>query len=381
MILSAAILGAGDVNAQGYTGWDGARSNQDRGNDYVDCSTGYREDMAAWRCMNQDWFREADPNGTFDNNDWTVVYGKMPTKSGIYGKVAAASAASRPRRSSSSSSSSVKRVLNNGQKVYTGTKSSYFSAESKAWRAQRQAQIQAAREEAAARKREEERQRRIADDNRAAAVEAATNARLQQETNQAIASYQYHATQGARRAQQMARNASTVKGPQFAKHKQQSTSTQQASRLRGANKPRRVMKAQPQVQARNTARPVLKPVKRSAAVHYNDPVYKKRVNAYEAMMAKKELAMRPQPSRILISKEKNKEWNSGKPFLLDEHASSSLGQDWKSDDFKPLPMPPEPVTRVKRKMTAEDYHKLVVIEMIDQRPLTPEESAYYDNLK
>lgn len=408
LILTTAIcLGAISVSAQGWVYSEELRTdvwtNQDKGMDYVDCSDGTKYD--AWNAL----------YCTRKNGIESVVrVGSRPNTSGLYDKVAAATRRSQPRNGSSAKSSSSRSV---------GTYNYNTSDAHIQWARNRQAQIQAAREEAAYKKRMEDMQKKIADDNRAAAVTAQTNAALQVQTNARIQRDRWHATEGAAQAQQRARQAVVVQGPQFDKMKPQSTGSQQASRLRGANKPRRFMAPQ-NTNARNTARKPMPAVQRShtlspqqrqelrqAILNRREQQRQKRLAIAESQKSgskKSPAAYYDNKGRLVIDEHaysslgKNNVNNRGskpvpypKPttphspgarytsdgrLVLDSHAHSSLGQDWRSEDLKPLPAPPSAATRVRRKMTQEEYHNLVVIEMIDQRPLTPAEKEYYDNL-
>lgn len=375
-----AIISIGAITASGQKGLNDDYFGMftDVNNPEIDCSSGSHDAMVIQRCMARDFIKQDKRRG-IDLTTYTYV--KPDNTSGLYNKVARGVAAQRPKRSASSAkSSSTRRV---------GSYNYNTSDEHINWMRNRQEQIRAANEEAARRKRWEEQQKRIADDNRAAAVTAQTNAMLQAQTNARIARDNWHATEGAALAQQRARQAMVKQGPQFDKMKPQSTGTQQASRLRGTNKPRTAVAYKPQ--PRNTARRILPQVKRKR-VALSPAMQKRRQEQMQKAlemrkqrqmqarqmavnMAKMELQSRPQPSRILIDMEASKGWNSGKQLVLSEHATSSLGKDWKSPSFKP-----EYAPSIKRKMTAEERHNLIVIEMIDQRPMTPAEEKYYENL-
>lgn len=386
----------------------------DEHNPEINCNTGLREDMVVQRCMTRDFINNDPDDPTRGADLTTYTYIKPVNTSGIYDKVAAGVRRSQPRNGSSAKSSRSRGV---------GTYNYNNSIENMQWRRNRRAQIEAAREAEAYRKKMEEMQRKIADDNRAAAVTAQTNAMLQVRTNARIQRDRWHATEGAAQAQQRARQAVVVQGPQFDKMKPQSTGSQQASRLRGANKPRRFMVPQ-NTNARNTARKPMPAVQRShtlspqqrqelrqAILNRREQQRQKRLAIAESQKSgskKSPAAYYDNKGRLVIDEHaysslgKNNVNNRGskpvpypKPttpqspgarytrdgrLVLDDHAHSSLGQDWRSKDLKPLPAPPPAVTRVKRKMTREEYHNLVVIEMIDQRPLTPAEKEYYDNL-
>lgn len=378
LILSA-LISLGAITASGQKGLNdnyfGMFEYVD--NPEIDCSNGRHDALVVQRCMARDFIKQDKKRG-IDLTTYTYV--KPDNTSGLYNKVARGAAAQRPRSSSSAKYSSTRKV---------GSYNYNTSDEHINWMRNRQEQIRAAREEAERRKRWEEMQRRIADDNRAAAVTAQTNAALQAQTNARIARDNWHATEGAALAQQRARQAMVKQGPQFDKMKPQSTGSQQASRLRGTNKPRRTMTYNPQ--PRNTARRVLPQVQRKKQVlsareqqlrqkqmqQALEMRKKRQIQARQLAVnvAKMELQSRPQPSRILISQKKSKGWNSGKPLVLSEHATSTLGKDWNTESLTPKYAP-----STKRKMTAEERHNLIVIEMIDQRPLTPAEEKYYENL-
>lgn len=357
LTIAAVSLASLSATAQGWVYSEEFKTDfqtsQDKGLDFVNCKTGVKYD--AWNAL----------YCTRKNGIGSVArVGSRVNTSGLYGKVARAVAARRPGSSSSSRSSTSRRVGNYNY----NTSDAHIN-----WVHERQAQIQAAKEEAAYKKKMEELQRKIADDNRAAEVTAQTNAALQVQTNARMARDRWHATQGAALAQQRARQAIVRHGSQFDEMKPQSTGSQQASRLRGANKPRRTMTYNPK--PRNTARRILPQVIRKQRDPEADAINRQRGKTFAANVAKMELQSRPQPSRILIDMEKSRGWNSGKQFVLSEHAVSSLGKDWISVDLKPQYAP-----STKRKMTREDYHNLIAIEIIEQRPLTPAEEKYYDNL-
>ncbi|MDE5750870.1 MAG: hypothetical protein K2H87_08925, partial [Duncaniella sp.] len=145
----------------------------------------------------------------------------------------------------------------------------------------------------------------------------------------------YHAPEGARLAQQTARQAHRTVGPQFAKP--QTSSAGKARMLRGQNKPRRIM--YPQRQPQNTARKTLAQVER-----------------------------KPSPST-----RENKP-NGSKGFKLTNNSISTLGQDWKSSDFKTGPLAPPPVTAVAKFKEPEWLtREKNMREMLGEPPLTSEE--------
>lgn len=383
-------------------------------NPEIDCNTGLRENMVVQRCLTRDFINNDPSDPTRGADLTTYTYIKPVNTSGLYGKVAAAARRSKPRNGSSANSSNSRGV---GSYNYN-TSDAHIQ-----WSRNRQAQIQAAREAAAYKKRLEEMHKRIADDNRAAAVTAQTNAALQRQTDARIQSDQWHATEGAVQARQRARQAVVVQDPQFDKMKPQSTGSQQASRLRGANKPRRFM-ANSNPKARNTVRKPMPTVQRKHILtqqqrqELREAIHNRREQQRQrriAMTESRKAGSRKTPAahyddkgRLVLDEHaysslgKNNVNNRGakpvpypKPtvpkspgarytsdgrLVLDKHAHSSLGQDWQSDDLKPLPAPPPATTRVRRKMTQDEYHNLVVIEMIEQRLLTPAEKEYYDNL-
>lgn len=355
---------AAGVRAQGYTGWDGARSNRDVDVEYVDFNTvsGGATVIGVQRRVNHDMMN-------YFSSSTEISRGKATSGVGTQ---------SRRRQKTSSPSSSVKWVSKSGEKIYTGTKSNYSSPEHKAWRARRRAQIEAAKEREAERKRQE----KIADDKRAAMAEAQANAQLQGVTDRHMQRDRYNATQGAQEALQRAQNASTIRGPQYARQNPKMTAEEKAALLRRQNKPRGVMHTGQQQQAmpykpapqRNLARAPRAQIERFPVSDPERVAALRKALAVKAEIRRQDFAERSKTAKYVAT-------SKGSRIALSDHATSSLGRDWTSDDLKPLPMPPAPATRVRRKMTAAEYHNLVVIEMIDQRPLTAAERAYYDNVE
>ena len=320
--------------------------SQDKGYDYVDCDGNSLNVWEARYCTG--------------NYGLFAAYHKssLPPTSGLYGKVAQSAAKQRPTKKSSSSS-----------KGRVGSYSHQTSDAHLQWLANKREQEAEARNRAAQRRREEERQRRIADDNRAAAVEAATNARLQGETNRRIASDQWHATQGAVLAQQRARKAHKLTGPQFAQNNQTMTAQQKAATLRRGNRVRKTGS----IVKRNVARQILPPVKRTgftgsaprSQLEHALAGLKKRQQSQAALMS----------GQVSVQPVKGKEIKvGGTRFVLSDHATSSLGQDWETVTLTTPPIPP----KEKPKISKADYHRLVCIEMIEGRTLTPQEKAYFD---
>ena len=361
MIGIGAIMASGQGLNDGYFGLF-----TDVHNPEIDCNAGSRDVMMVQRCMTRDFINNNPSDRTRGVDLTTYTYMKPDNTSGLYGKVARGVASQRPKRNGSSAKSSGSRGV--GSYNYN-TSDAHIR-----WQRDRQAQINAAREKAAHEKKMRELQKKIADDNRAAAVTAQTNAALQAQTDARIQRDRWHASEGAALAQQRARQALVVQGPQFDKMKPQSTGTQQASRLRGANKPRRVMAT-----GNNTARKPMPAVQRSHSLSQQQreelrQAIRNRMEKQRqlrlAVAGKQKVAPKKTPAAYYD--------NNGR-LVLDKHAHSSLGKDWHSESFTPLPAPP-PVTRVRRKMTQQEYHNLIVIEMIDRRPMTQAEKNHYDNL-
>lgn len=320
--------------------------------DFIDCRNGDRGD----RIDAMQALQNTRKYGMYS----VIRTGNHVNSSDIYNRVARGVAAQSSKRSSSSASSGSRRV---------GTKNYNTSDAHIEWVRNRQAQIQAAREKDA----HEKRMKQIAEDNRAAAITAQTNAMLQTQTNARIQRDQWHASQGAALAQQRARQAVVVQGPQFNNMKPRSTGSQQASRLRGANKPRRFMT---EPKARNTVRKPMPSVQRHSQI-----TEQQRQELQQAIRERRERqhALREamaQRKKAQTSKSPAAYYTTQGRLILDEHAYSSLGRDWGTIDLDPLPSPPP----IKRKMTAEEYHRLVTIEIIEQRPLTPAEEKFYENL-
>lgn len=335
-------------------------------NPEIDCNAGPRDVMMTQRCMTRDFINNNPSDRTRGIDLTSYTYRVPDNTSGLYGKVARGVAAQRPKRNGSSAKSSGSRSV--------GSYNYNTSVANMQWRRDRQAQINAAREKAAYEKRMRELQKKIANDNRAAAVTAQTNAALQEQTNARIQRDRWHASEGAALAQQRARQAMVVQGPQFDKMKPQSTGTQQASRLRGANKPRRVMATR-----NNTARKSMPPVQRNHTLSQQQRE-ELRQAIRNRMEKQRQLRLAEAGKQKAASKKTPAAYydNNGR-LVLDKHAHSSLGKDWQGESFTTLPAPP-PVTKVRRKMTQQEYHNLIVIEMIDQRPMTQAEKNHYDNL-
>lgn len=369
-IISMAIFvilnGGGVAVAQGYDNdrdpWGGSRSNQDFGYDYIDCAGNSMNAMEASYCAGRYGLESVYHKGQFRNTQ------------GLYGKVAAGVAAQRPRRSSGNSGSG-------RQKGSVGSYNYQTSDAHRQWLEQKRERDAEARQRAVEKKRYEDMMKKIEDDNRAAAVEAQTNARLQQQTNRAIARDHYNATEGAYKAQQMARKASQMKGPQFAQQKERMSDEYKAGLLRRQNKPRRVMPDTVTYQA-NRARKPLPQVKRTATMDPERAAMLRKAFAVKAeLIRQKRAAGRISGNQARSDREQSRMVNvHGKAMVqLGPHATSTLGKDWNTISLTTPRIPPRE-TKEKRKMTQEEYHRLIVIEMIDQRELTPEERAYYSNL-
>lgn len=367
MLATASIVMAQGYEYSEYFQTDMLPRSKDVDVEYVNCNTGRKSLVQAANCMRQDWYK-----GGYDNGyDHTLIKEKVTSTNGLYKKVAAGVAAQRPRRTSATGSAPTGHV-----KGKVGSYNYQTSDAHRQWMANRQAQIQVDRERKERLKREEEQRRKIADNNRAAAVTAATNARLQAETNRRIASDHWHANEGAQLVQQRARQAMVVQGPQFNKQPKMSAEYQ-AGLLRRQNKPRR--QVYKPTYTRNTARRTLAQVHRTAQT---DPA---RVAALQrALAVKAELEKRKRDAeRLRMQQEKAKAENAprmvavnGKALVeLGPTAHSTLGKDWKTETFTTPDIPSK-----KRRMTQEEYHRLIVIEMIDNRPLTPAEDEYYKDL-
>lgn len=341
--LLACIL---QVNAQDYPQGDFSPfESQDKGYDYVDCKGNNMNVWQARYCMGRYGL------------DAAYHKSAIPNTSGLYEKVAQAAAVQRPTTKSSSST-----------KGKVGSYNYQTSDAHMQWLADKQEREAEARRRAAEKKREEERQRSIADDSRAAAVEAATNARLQGETYRRIASDQWHATQGAALAQQRARDAHKLTGPQFANNKPAMTAQQKAATLRNGNRVRKSGSTK-----RNVARVVLPPVKR---IGFTGAAPRSQLEHALAELKKRQQKLAAQssgqePAQPVMGKDVTV---GGTRFVLSDHATSSLGQDWETVTFTTPRIP----SKEKPKMSEADYHRLYCIEMIEGRTLTPQEKAYFD---
>ena len=292
--------------------WTG---NTDYDMKIIDCNKGSGNAIDIYKCLLE------DSQTSFANP--TFVKGMGPNTSGLYGKVAAAVEAQRPKKSSGS------------KKGVAGTSYNYQTSDKHLqWAAEKRAKDAAAREAAEENKRLKKLQQKIADDNRAAAVTAQTNAMLQHQTNRRIQNDRYNANEGAYLAQQRARNAHHIVGPQFDKNNPKATGAQKAQMLKGQNKPRRIM--YPQHQARNTARKPLPQVKRTA------------VDPERAAMIQRALAVKAELQRQKALKAKQEQKNKPKMVyhngkylvVLDEHAHSTLGREWNTESLTTPPPPP-----------------------------------------
>lgn len=322
-------------NAQGWTYseefgtdfWTGSLDVK-----FVDTNKGRMSVLEAGNRM-----REEAIYGGFVNP--TLVKGYSTNTSDIYAKVSAQAQKSSPQRTSYNT-----KPTSSAQARRMGKNYNYQTTdEAREWIANRQQQIQEAREREAERKRQEELARKIADDNRAAAVTAQTNALLQAQTNRRIERDHYHANEGAYAAQQRAHQAYHRTGPQFNRNK--SMPKNKAQMLRGQAKPRRVM--YPQTQKRNIARKQLAQVQRRPLPS----------NCVQSL--KKATRTRTEFTTRKNTKGKHVNYVG---FVLDENAVPTTGRDWQSDDLKQPPLPPPPISKVN--LTEDDLHALVRYEIL-----------------
>lgn len=339
------------AGAQGWTyspefGTDFWSNQPQQDVQFVNCNTGSRSVQSTAICMRQD-----GANG-FDNP--IFITSKMTNTTGLSGKVARGVAAARPRTGTTSTrTSTTSRPTSAKQAQRMGKNYNYQTSDAhRAWLADKRERQLQAQKEAAEKKRREQLARRIADDNRAAAVTAQTNAMLQHQTDRRIARDHYHATEGARQAQERARQAHRLVGPQFAQSAPKSSGKDKARMLRGQNKPRRVM--YPQTQKRNTARATLPQVERQ-------PLPQER-----AALLKKALMVRAELRR---QKKAEKAYAEYQGIKLDNNAVSTLGKDWNSIGTGPLA--PPPTTRTT--LTHEEMHKMMIDEFLSPNYMTPEE--------
>ncbi len=338
------------AGAQGWVyspelGTDVWTGNADVDVGFIDCDKGSYSPQSAAVCM-----MESVVGGLTN----PTFVSKMKTNiDGLYDKVEAGALAARPRRSSNPRSASEARRKGKSYNHQT-------SDAHRAWLADKRERQEEAQREAEEKKRREALARKIADDNRAAAVTAQTNAMLQQQTNRRIAKDYYHANEGARQAQQRARQAHRRVGPQFAQLNPKSTGKDKAKVLRGQNKPRRIM--YPKAQKRNTVRQVLPQVQHRKLTPDRVAMLRK------ALMVRAELKRRSKAAQ---------EYAAYKGIKLDDGAMSTLGKDWHSDDFKTGPLAPPPATRVY--VTNEEIHQAMAREFIDTPPVTTREYRRFVN--
>ena len=341
-LMLAMALGAGAAQAEWYYSeefhtdfWrDSPADDKSTAVQYVDCN-GLRSMQVAQQCMRQDWMTHGV--------NLTMVKGHAVNTSGLRGKVAARVAASRPGSGS--------------QKGRAGTSYNYQTSDAhQRWVQQKWERQEAARQADAEKKRQAAIAQKIADDNRAAAVEAATNAALQQRTNQAIARDYYNANEGAAAAQQRARRAVRRVGPQYAAQRPRSTGAAKARTLRGQNKPRRVMHPQ----RRNTARPALPAVQRRPCI---DP--ERAAMIRKALFVREELRRKAAQERLAQKRrEAQRRAMAYKGFTLDPNAVPTTGNDWDSPDVGPGPLAPPPVTAVKPPVTEDQRMQQLLDEML-----------------
>lgn len=329
-------------------------TGQDKGNDFVDCSGKTGNAYWALKCTRQ-------------NGIESVHHKSVTAPTGLTGKVTARVNASSPRSGSSA-------------KGRVGSYNYQTSDAHLAWVAERNARLAEQRQRDAEAKARREHERRIADDNRAAAVEAETNARLQVQTDRAIARDHWHANQGAQQAQQRARSAHKMQGPQLASSQNRMSNAQKASMLRQGNprrlyqKPRVTYRSLPPVrrtqvsQAQLQAQRLAMQRKAEYVAKQRELARKRQEELARATAAKKaEIEKRYADNRQIVAIGRSKV-----AFKLSSNASSSLGKDWKTVSLTTPPIPE------RKKMTEEDWHRLKVIEIIENRPMTPAEKAYFD---
>lgn len=363
------LVACSTVFAQGWVystefGTDVWVGNDQKDVEYVNCNTGRRSAMSAQQCMRRDWFNGGNDIGA----DHTFTSDVHKTVAGLNKKVAAGISAQRPRRSSGTTRGRV------------GTYNHQTSDAHRAWLEQKRERDAEARARVAERKRYKDMLKKIEDDKRAAFVEAQTNARLQRQTDKAIARDYYNAGEGAYKATQIAREAARPKGPQFVRNKQQMSAEYRAGLLRRQNKPRRVMNNAARFRG-NPSRKNLPEVKRTQTVDQEQTAMLRKALAVKAELIrrKREEQKRQQASASHKTRSGTVDVNGKAMVQLGRHATSTLGKDWNTVSLSTPDIPPRE-TKEKRKMTQKEYHNLIVIEMIDQRPLTPEERAYYSNL-
>lgn len=321
----------------------------DRDIEVVDCSTGPHEIRPMYQCFRQD--------AASGLSYGYMIKSQKTNINGLTDKVARGVAAARPKRSSSSYYSSGRRSSYSTGRA--GTSYNHATSQSHIdWVHQKQAERQEAIRRAQEKKRREEIRRRIEDDNRAAAVTAATNARLQGETNRRIQKDYYNANEGAYQAQQRARQAHKIVGPQFQRKK--TSNAERAKMLRGQNKPRRIM--YPRRQPQNVARKQLAQVER------------KQLSPQQQKMLKRALMVRAELRRKNAAERK---WAEYKGIKLSDGAVSTLGKDWNSEGLTTGPLAPPPTTRVSVKTKYEEPKWLTDIKnmrkMLGAPPLTSHE--------
>ncbi len=325
-----------EFNTDVWTGYS------DMSKDYIDCTGNSMNAMDAYVC-------------TKKYGIGAVRHKNVHSVKGLSDKVAAGIESQRPKKSHGTTS-----------KGKTGSYNYQTSDTHREWVAARNRNIQEVKKHEEERKRQE----KYEDDMRAAQAEAQANAALQTETNRRIRNDRWNANQGAALAQQRVNNSIRIKGPQMSTRNNRMTAQQRVDLLKRQNKPRRIMVNKT---PRNKVRPTLAPVQRTAKSTQQQRDMLHRVILAKAYQAKQR--QNKKTGKVVKV--------GGTKFFLSDHATSTLGQDWTSEDLKPLPAPPpaKPTTGTQiRKMTQAEYHHLIVAEMIEQRPLTPAELKYYQHL-
>lgn len=351
IIFASLILLANGVYAQSWEyskefGTDMWKGPVDHDVDYVNCTTGSREVMSIGICMNKD---VADG---FKKPSYITDINK--TLDGLEDKVARGIEAQRPKRKKTSSSATG--TTSNRGSGKAGTSYNHATSQSHIdWVNQKRAQQEEARRREQERKRQEAIRKKIEDDNRAAATTAATNARLQGQTNRRIQNDRYHATVGAQIAQQTARQAHRTVGPQFTKPKM--SNANHAKMLRGQKKPRRIM--YPQRQPKDTVRKLLAQVERKPQPSLRDSLIQRALKVKAELQQKKAAG--------------GNEF-AYKGIKLSDKAVSSLGKDWTSSDLKTGPLAPPPTTAVVKYKEPEWLtQEKNMREMLGEPPLTQDE--------
>lgn len=194
---------------------------------------------------------------------------------------------------------------------------------------------------------ERKRRERMEDNRRAAVAEAATNIALQGATNQRMTNDRWHATEGRRQVQAVARQAvGKPKGMQRYQvpttSKPKSSGTQLATNLRRnatLNRQRAPRMGGIEYYSRRPAPPVVRQKPNTSGKY-----------VFTGRATKSQIFIKRDPRFVTTSNLNGPKYaNSDTQFRLNPNATVTTGQDWHSDDLKFLKKyPPRPLSAQRR---------------------------------